>query len=240
MTPARHCGQNPGLSGPARPRWLLERPYAHRGLHGRGVPENSLAAFRAAIADGYGIECDVRLSRDGVAHVFHDRGLARLTGAEGRIDDLDAAVLARLRLTGGDEPPPTLAALLALCAETPLLVEVKADRDAFASARLCEAVANDLAGHEGPVAVISFDPRVLHWFAAHAPHIPRGQTLPRRHRCRAKALAIARARPHFLTCDVRDLPGTIPPRLPLICWTVRTTRQRVLAARHGAQIIFEA
>lgn len=226
-------------AGLARPRWLLERPYAHRGIDGSNAPENSLAAFRAAIAQGVGIECDVRLSCDGVAHVFHDRLLRRLTGATGRLSDLDAPALRRLRLIGSDEPPPTLAALLALCADTPLLVEIKSDRNAFATARLCEAVADDLAGHDGPVAVISFDPRVLHWFAAHGPGIPRGQTLPRRHRRAGKALAIARARPHFLTCDVRDLPGTLPPRLPLICWTVRTVRQRTLARRQGAQIIFE-
>jgi len=227
---------------PARPglTWLSERPYAHRGLHGPGAPENSMAAFRAAIAGGYGIECDVRLSRDGVTYVFHDRALARLTGVPGRIDDLDAADIAGLRLPGTDEAVPRLAALLALCGETPLLVEIKSDRNAFALARLCAAVARDMVDHEGPAAVIGFDPRALHWFAAHQPRVQRGQTLPRRRQRAMKALAIARARPHFLTCDVRDLPGTTPSRrLPLIVWTVRTARQRILAARQGAQIIFE-
>jgi glycerophosphoryl diester phosphodiesterase len=40
--------------------------YAHRGLHGPGVPENSLAAD-AAVARGFGIECDVQRSHDGQA-----------------------------------------------------------------------------------------------------------------------------------------------------------------------------
>ena len=227
-------------AGQGRLAWLTERPYAHRGFFDPNAPENSLAAFRAAIDNGFGIECDVRLSRDGVVHVFHDRELARLTGAEGLIGDLDAAALARLRLIGSNEPLPTLAALFAICGETPLLVEIKSDRDAFALTRLCAAVAQDMAHHDGPAAIISFDPRVLHWFRAHAPHVLRGQTLPRHHKRPTKALAIARARPHFLTCDTRDLPGTTRSRqLPLICWTVRTTRQRTLAARQGAQIIFE-
>ena len=40
--------------------------YAHRGLHGNGVPENSMTAFQLALEGGYGIELDVQLSKDGV------------------------------------------------------------------------------------------------------------------------------------------------------------------------------
>ena len=39
--------------------------YTHRGLHSPGVPENSLAAFRAAVDHGYGSEFDVHLLKDG-------------------------------------------------------------------------------------------------------------------------------------------------------------------------------
>ena len=53
----------------APPRWLFDRPLAHRGLHDGaekgGQPENSLAAFQAAVAAGYGIELDVQTSADG-------------------------------------------------------------------------------------------------------------------------------------------------------------------------------
>ena len=66
---------NPSLS------WLVDRPFAHRGLfhEQKGIPENSLGAFEQAIGDNYGIELDVRRSLDDVAVVFHDRNLARLT-----------------------------------------------------------------------------------------------------------------------------------------------------------------
>ena len=52
--------------------WLCERPIAHRGLHNlhAGIPENSLAAFAAAVADGYSMELDVQASADGQAMVF--------------------------------------------------------------------------------------------------------------------------------------------------------------------------
>ena len=87
---------------PALPPSFLARPIAHRGLHDRtvGVIENSPAAFAAAIAAGYGIELDLQLSRDGVAMVFHDDSLDRLTGENGPVRDRDAAALGRIALTG--------------------------------------------------------------------------------------------------------------------------------------------
>jgi glycerophosphoryl diester phosphodiesterase len=234
---------------PGRGGLFAGRPFAHRGLHGPGRPENSLSAARAAIAAGFGIECDVRLSRDGIPFVFHDAGLERLTGARGRFADLDSTAIARLRLRGGDEPPPPLADLLALAAQTPLLIELKSDGGPQACTRLCVAVAAALTDHRGPVGVMSFDPLVCHWFARHCPYVPRGLVLSRRHRHgimarRTKALAIARARPHFLACDVGDLPKAAtrrpgPGRIPLACWTIRTEAQAARAVRHGALLIFE-
>ena len=64
---------------PARIDWLAGQSYAHRGLHAPGLPENSPAAFAAAMARGMGIECDIQRSRDGHAMVFHDATLDRLT-----------------------------------------------------------------------------------------------------------------------------------------------------------------
>ena len=56
----------------ARISELGRLPFAHRGLHGSGLVENSRAAFDAAVAAGHGIELDVQASRDGEAIVFHD------------------------------------------------------------------------------------------------------------------------------------------------------------------------
>ena len=56
--------------------------FAHRGYHckERGIPENSMKAFRAAIARGYGIELDLHLTKDGRLAVFHDDTLERMCG----------------------------------------------------------------------------------------------------------------------------------------------------------------
>ena len=62
--------------------------YAHRGLHSPGVPENSMAAFKAAVDHGYGVELDVHLMKDGNLAVIHDSLLNRTTGQPGRIEDL--------------------------------------------------------------------------------------------------------------------------------------------------------
>ncbi len=237
------------MPAPAPLAFLTERPFAHRGLHGRGVPENSLAAARTAIAGGYGIECDVRLSSDGIVHVFHDRRLDRLTGERGRFAALAPALLAALHLKGSEEAVPSLAQLLALTgSKTPLLIELKSDEGPLGNARLCAAVSQDLCAHpRAPAAVMSFDPLVCHWFARHRPDVVRGLVIGRRHRAgivarRELTLAIARAKPHFIACDVRDLPRAraIPRRLrrPLLCWTVRSAGDRA-RARTADQIIFE-
>ena len=78
--------------------WLIARPVAHRGLHdvGAGVIENTSAAFAAAIAGNYAIECDLQISADGEAMVHHDDTLGRLTDGSGRLDEMTSAQLKRV------------------------------------------------------------------------------------------------------------------------------------------------
>ena len=132
---------------------LAARPFAHRGLHGPSRPENSRAAFEAAIAAGSGIELDVQASRDGEAMVFHDYDLDRLTAAHGRTADLTGAELGALALSGTAETIPSLAQVLALIGgRTPLLIEVKSpDRHVVP---LCRAVAAALEEGSGPIGIM--------------------------------------------------------------------------------------
>ncbi|MBQ5799377.1 MAG: hypothetical protein IIW18_01550, partial [Oscillospiraceae bacterium] len=103
--------------------------YAHRGLHdaAQGIPENSMTAFRRAVEHGFGAELDVHLLADGSLAVFHDSDLQRMTGREGKIEDLTAADLADYRLNGTEETIPAFAEVLALfeAAKLPLIVELK-------------------------------------------------------------------------------------------------------------------
>lgn len=228
--------------------WLTAHPFAHRGLHGAGRSENGMAAFEAAIAAGYGIECDVRLSRDRVPFVFHDRDLVRMTGRPERIDMLNAATLDGVRLPDGGAIP-RLSALLTLCGgAVPLLVEIKAKgRDA---GPLCRAVAQEMArGNANRVAVMSFDPRVARCWARQRCGQLRGLVVTEQGKSHwrgriERALALWRAKPDFLACDIRDLPSTLSVRaramgIPVLSWTVRTRDDRARAAACADQIIFE-
>ncbi|SCW63184.1 Glycerophosphoryl diester phosphodiesterase [Sphingobium faniae] len=239
------------MSGPKPERvaFLTARPFAHRGLHGAGASENGMTAFDAAVAGGFGIECDVRLSRDGAPMVFHDAKLDRMTAASGPVAERSAAELESIALpdNGG---VPRLPSLLERCADgTPLLVEIKVDhvRDI---APLCAAVARALAQSSAPcVAVMSFHPLAARWFARHAPHVVRGlvvtqQDKPKIRGWIERALALALARPDFIACDIRDLPSPFAAAcrrrgLPVLTWTVRSAGDRARAAAHADQIIFE-
>lgn len=162
---------------PPLPEAFLARPIAHRALHGPGRAENSLAAVRAAVESGYGIEIDLQPSADGVPMAFHDEDLTRLTGQEGPIAGRTAAELGRLDLLGGGGRIPAFAQVLeAVAGRVPLLVEVK-DQDGALGPRvgaLEEAAARALHGYEGPVALMSFNPHAVLALRDLAPGVPRG------------------------------------------------------------------
>jgi glycerophosphoryl diester phosphodiesterase len=237
-------------SPPPRPDkvgWLGEWDYAHRGLHGPGVPENSPAAFAAAIGRGMGIECDVQRSQDGRAMVFHDATLDRMTAAQGRVDAFGSAQLGAIQLTGGTDTIPSLRQVLdQVDGQVPVLIEIKSARAPGVSrgrySALCLAVRRELEGYQGAVAVMSFDPRVVRWFAEHSPMTVRGlvvteengKTLAGMIRRR---LSLWHARPDFLAYDIRDLPsrfalGQRRRGLPLLTWTVRSAEHRERAAEY--------
>lgn len=134
--------------------------YAHRGLWSDTIPENSPTAFRQAVGEGFGAECDVHITADGFPVVFHDFTLERMTGAEGRVDQTTLEALRALRLRETKEAPPTLAELLADMHEFPLLVELKSD-DLTDRKRLTETVCALIADHTGPAAMMSFDREIV-------------------------------------------------------------------------------
>ncbi len=224
-------------------------PFAHRGLHGGARVENSGGAIAAAVDQGCGVELDVQLSRDGEAMVFHDYELDRLTAGQGPVAARTAAELQSVPLNLCNEAMPRLREALSIIGgRAPLLVEVKSpDRRV---GRLCAAVAEALAGYEGPMGVMSFNPEVGAWFARNAPDVLRGLVVTENGKRGLRGsierpLALRRAQADFLAYDVRDLPsrfaGAARGRgLPVYTWTVRSEADGARAAAHADQIIFEA
>ena len=136
--------------------------FAHRGLHdaGAGRPENSMAAFRAAIEKGFGAELDVHLMADGSLAVVHDSDLTRVCGKKVLIEDMTAADLSGYPLQGTTETIPLLEDVLALFENrTPLVVELKVERG-NANALTDTAMAM-LKGWSGTYCVESFHPGAL-------------------------------------------------------------------------------
>ncbi len=163
------------------PNSFLDRPIAHRALHDKtdGRPENSRAAVRAAVRDNYGIEIDVQLSRDGVAMVFHDYELDRLTGVTGRVAEHSAAELAEITLLNGDEGIPTLQDVLSdVAGNVPLLVEIKDQTRVMGPdiGPLEQATAQALENYTGDIAVMSLNPFSVIALKDLCPNIPRGFT----------------------------------------------------------------
>ena len=231
-----------------RVAFLGGQPYAHRGLHGGAIVENSRAAFRAAIDGSFGIELDVQTAHGGEPFVFHDATLERLTDSSGSLWDRVGHELDAIRLKGTEETIPRLSEILALIdGRVPLLIEVKAKGRSIGA--FCLGVRRALEGYRGPVAVMSFNPEIAHWFHAHAPRIVRGLVVTeegkRGLRGRVERhFSLWHAKPDFLAYDIRDLPGRFPAGqrargLKLLTWTVRTAEQERIAAGSADAIIFE-
>jgi glycerophosphoryl diester phosphodiesterase len=234
--------------------WLLARPFAHRGLHdGKSVIENTPSAFAAAIAGRYGIECDLQITRDGEAMVYHDDALGRLTEGSAHVASMTAAELKRIPFKASPDRMITLGELCDLAAgRSTLLIELKSHYDG--DRRLPARAAAVLAGYRGPAAVMSFDPAQMAAFRQAAPSLLRGLVAERRKRRDDAAAAgpslayggeLLRMRPQFIAYAVTDLPSAVTSfarkvlRLPILAWTVRNPTEQQIGERHADQIIFE-
>jgi glycerophosphoryl diester phosphodiesterase len=244
-----------------RDRAAFLRPIAHRGLHdaAKGIIENTTAAFEAAIAKGYGIECDVRPAACATPMVFHDLTLDRLVEAEGLIARHEAPALKRLAYRNVKGAMLDLAELFELVGgRVPLLVEIKSEWEA-PDARYLKAIAKAAQSYNGPVALMSFDPAVMVGIRELAPEIPRGivsgqfaadcwwrdQLGPQRAHDLSNLLESGPAAPDFYAYDVNALPTPVTrfarevEGLPLFTWTVRSEEQRATAERWADAPIFE-
>ncbi|MEM9574273.1 MAG: glycerophosphodiester phosphodiesterase family protein, partial [Pseudomonadota bacterium] len=127
--------------------FITRLPIAHRGLHdgNQKTFENSMSAMRAAVEYGYAIELDVQVSGDGVAMVFHDATLDRLTNQTGLVKDRDTEELQSIKLGKTNDTIDTLEdVLLEIAGDVPVIIEMKGDGNAIDARALAKSVASDL------------------------------------------------------------------------------------------------
>lgn len=237
-------------------RWRNER-FAHRGLHDikRGLVENTLPAFAAARDAGFGMELDIRFSKDMQLVVFHDDDLLRLAGDARRVRQLTLEELKAIPLAGIDSARiPTLREVLDMVdGKTPLLIELKSGPD---NARLCQALMDMLADYRGKYIVESFNPLIVAWFRFHAPQVVRGQLVGPLRIYRPTVNGIAAffmaglmanfvSRPDFVAYDANAQRFFSPHfqrflfRTPMAAWTVRDPALAALIQKRGEISIFE-
>jgi glycerophosphoryl diester phosphodiesterase len=238
--------------------WLVARPIAHRGLHSKskGIIEDTSSAFEAAIKGNYAIECDVQLTADGEAIVFHDDALDRLTEAKGAVKALTAKELKKVKLKATSDRMQTLAEMLEqVDGRASLVIELKSlwdDNDALAKRAL-----QVLESYDGPYCLMSFDPDVIACLRELSPQTVRGivadrttdpyyNALPLAKRYSMRTFAhLAETQPHFVSYYWRELPFepiTEIRRLghPVITWTLRSKEEASQALRYCDQITFES
>ncbi|MBE6552382.1 MAG: glycerophosphodiester phosphodiesterase [Ruminococcaceae bacterium] len=246
----------PGFKGSRKIKnSVFDTDYAHRGLWNenseKGIPENSLAAFRNACEKGYGIELDIQLSKDGEVIVFHDYTLERMTGVGRKISECTYEELSSMTLCNGRERIPSLQEVLeAVNGQVPLLIELKGES---MNSELCNKAEEILKDYKGAYCVESFNPILLARYRKIRPDIFRGQLLTDSFRKKRAFLYLIidnmllnfLSRPDFVAFD-KEIISSFPVNLTTklfgvkrFMWTIKTKEERDLARSSDANAIFE-
>ena len=232
-------------------KWL----YAHRGLHDNAsdAPENSLAAFRKAVEEGYGIELDIQLTKDKVPVVFHDYTLERACGVAGNVNDYTYDELQEFYLFGSQERIPRFEDVLRLVdGRVPLIVELKIE---FKDLSLCPLADKLLRSYRGMYCIESFNPLGLWWYRCHRGDVMRGQLADAfwqegeykglLHLALQNLLANFISRPDFIAYH-NKYPRTLSRRICCdtmgamgAAWTIRSQRELDRARKDFDIFIFE-
>ncbi len=209
------------------------RIVGHRGAKAV-TPENTLAAFRRAHADGASwVEFDAKLTRDGHVIVMHDETLERTTSGTGNVADRTLAELQALdagswfapQFTG--ERIPTLVESMALFMELGMgfNIEVKPcpGREAETARACCDLIDRHWP-RTAPVPVLSsFKRESLEAARTYAPHIPRGylaEELGKTWRADVEALGCIAVHPGWKRLTRQQVRDIKEAGLKALVWTV--------------------
>ncbi|MGR6964178.1 glycerophosphodiester phosphodiesterase family protein [Geodermatophilus sp. URMC 61] len=196
--------------------WLRDQPIAHRGFYenAQGVPQNSLAAFRRAVAHGIPFEFDVQDTVDGCPVVWHDAAVPLPDGRTVALRHLTSRQLAHVRLGDTEEPIPTLGQVLeTVDGKVPMVVDVRRWVPDWHGS-LERTIAAHLRDYAGPAAVQSFDPLAVFRLRRLTDDRPIGQASGELHSANAVVAAVGRTmptnavtRPDFISYEITRMPS---------------------------------
>lgn len=233
--------------------WIKETPIAHRGVHTKDIPENSLSAFENALKNNYAIELDVQFTKDKEVVVFHDENLKRMTNDTRNIEDVNYDELKNLRLDNTNEIIPTLEEVLELVdSKVAILIEIKDCKDYI---ELSEKTYEILKGYEGNYAIQSFNPFILEWYKNNASEVIRGQlsgtftegseSLNSFEKFVLKNMLLNfKSKPNYIGYELEGIPKSKLESLrkkgvPIIVWTVKNKEDMEKAYKYSDNITFE-
>lgn len=234
---------------------IFDSIYAHRGLHKKGVPENSIEAFKLAAQKGYGIELDVHLLADGGLAVIHDSSILRTCGIDIDITSLKTEQLKSYPLESTKNVIPELKDVLkTVDGRVPLLIELKPDNDN--QAKLSSTVYDAMQEYAGKFCIESFDPRCILWFRKNHSDIVCGQLVENFIKNKNDLSLPLRiiltlmmpnflTKPSFISCRYEDLSMLSNKicikfwGLKSFCWTIRDIRDFKDAKKNNSTPIFE-
>ncbi len=236
------------------PKWIIERPISHRGLHSGDakVPENSLKAFEESIKKEFPIELDVHLLKDNQIVVFHDDTLERMCGKNIQINELTSEQLNSFYLLKSNERIPLLKEVFDLVmGRVPILIEIKSSKR---NKKIHEPLLELLNQYEGEIAIQSFNPFLLKWFVFNSPEIIRGQLSSSfksekmnfllKYLLRGYLFNVY-SKPNFLAHEIEDLSENKKLKrlrkkgIPVLGWTVKDKKISDAISSYCDNIIFE-
>lgn len=231
-----------------RSKWFCKYKLAHRGLHNEKYPENSLGAFENACKNGFGIELDIRLLKDGTPVVFHDRNAFRMCSIDKNINEITIDELEQFHLSKTEYTIPTLKQVLELIdGKAPLMIELKPVKK---DEKIEKIVYSLLKDYKGEFAIKSFNPLTMMWFKKHAPEVLRGMLssyfdgiqLPFLYKLIIKKLYMFNlVKPDFISYSHNDLPNKYVKKrdVPVIAWTINSPEMEKEVLQKADNIVFE-
>lgn len=227
--------------------WITDKPIAHRGLHNKIYPENSMAAFNNAIKNGYPIELDVNFTKDMNVVVIHDSNLERLTGVSKKVKDVTYNELKNLKILNTEQSIPLFKDVLRLVdGKVPILIEIKGCENISA---LCCEVNNILQGYKGDYAIQSFDSSVITWYSKNVPEVKKGILINDINdegslKSYKKIISNTYDKADFISININSLEDKRIQDLrktgyPIISWTIQSEDKKLKAKNYSDNYIFD-